>query len=134
MPGQPPDTRVGVYECEVAGKGITKGKWVCGYYGLFSPDRLRNEIIPDLKQKKESGWPFSYPLLVVSYSLGRGDPPKPLPLPVSAKKLSVTAAGGLIRMRRMVGIPIRRKKVQTSECQEALVDAFGKVTVLRKAT
>ena len=131
MSGQPTADRIAVYECHVSGQAIWKGKWISGYYGLFDLDRLKTEIIPHLKRRKEAGLRFDYPLLVVSYSLGQGDPPKPLPMSVAPKKLNIKAAGGLIAVRRMMGIPIRRKKRANSECWEALIYEAGKVTILQ---
>jgi hypothetical protein len=123
--------RVGVYECRLDGSFISKGKWVKGYYGLLplaellGANPLHARIIGDLKDAKRRGEDFEFPVLVVSYHLGSGDPPKPLPRPPG--KLTVKSAGGLIRLRRMMGIPVRRKKIVKTETWEAVIDAEGRV-------
>lgn len=123
MAKQLKSTRIGIYECNLDGNSILKGKWVKGYYGLFSNDLIDFKILPDLQEAKHAGWDFEFPVLIVSYYLGRGDLPKPLPRPPG--KLTVKSAGGIIKLRRMVGIPIRRKKIPRTEVWEAVIDARG---------
>ena len=118
--------RIGVYQCRLDGNFISKGKWVTGYYGLFREDILHSKVIPDLQDAKRVGWDFDFPVLVVSYSLGKGDPPKPLPRPPG--KLTVKSAGGVNRLRRMVGVPVRRKKIPKTETWEAVIDAKGQIS------
>jgi len=115
--------RIGVYECHLDGRFVLKGKWLKGYYGLFRYDLLDSMIIPDIKDAKRAGWDFEFPVLITSYSLGRGDLPKPLPKPQG--KLTVKSAGGLTKLRRMVGIPIRRKKVPRTEAWKVVIDIRG---------
>jgi hypothetical protein len=117
--------RIGIYECRVDGSFISKGKWVKGYYGLYGDDLLDSMIIPDLKDAKRAGWNFDFPVLVVSYCLGKGDSPKPLPRPPG--KLSVKSAGGVVALRRMLGIPVRRKKIPETETWEVVIDSQGQV-------
>lgn len=64
-------------------------------------------------------------MLIVSYNLGRGDTPKPLPKPPA--KLTVKSAGGVTKLRRMVGIPTRRKRIPGTETWEVVIDAHGRV-------
>jgi len=117
--------RIGVYECRLGGGFVSKGKWVKGYYGLFRDALLDSMIIPDLKDAKRAGWDFEFPVLIVSYYLGKGDIPKPLPKPPGS--LSVKSAGGVIALRRMIGIPVRRKKIPNTETWEVVIDARGQV-------
>ena len=117
--------RIGVYQCRLDGSFISKGKWIKGYYGLFREDILHSRVIPDLVDAKRAGWDFDFPVLVVSYYLGKGDAPKPLPRP--SGKLTVQSAGGVNRLRRMVGLPVRRKKIPRTETWEAVIDAQGQV-------
>lgn len=123
MAKQLKSARIGVYECHLDRSFISKGKWITGYYGLYRDALLDSMIIPDLKDAKGAGWDFEFPLLVVSYYLGRGDSSKPLPRPQG--KLTVKSAGGVIKLRRMVGIPIRRKKIPETETWEAVIDSQG---------
>lgn len=125
MPKQPKTARIGVYECNLHGNSVSKVKWVKGYYELYHHELLESMIIPDLRDAKRAGWDFDFPVLVVSYLLGPGDPPKPLPRPQSP--LTVKSAGGLTNLRRMVGIPIRRKKIAKTEAWEAVIDDHGQV-------
>ena len=118
-------TRIGIYECHLEGCLISKGKWVKGYYALFHDDLLHSTVIPDLKDAKRAGWDFEFPVLVVSYYLGSGDPARPLPKPVG--RLSVRSSGGIIALRRMLGIPVRRKRIPHTETWEAVIDAEGRV-------
>jgi len=125
MVKHPTSARIGVYECSLNGNVISKGKWVKGYYGLFSHGVIDSNILPDLQEAKRAGWSFQFPVLIVSYNLGKGDLPKPLPKP--SAKLTVKSAGGVIRLRRMVGIPIRRKKIPGTEAWEVVINAQGRV-------
>ena len=121
------DSRIGVYESEIADDGsVWKGNYVCGnYIGVFNRDYLLSEIIPDLRQKKQAGWPFNYPLLIATWSLQQGDPPKPLPMPGSSAKLNMRRTG-VLNVRRMLGLPIRRKKNPRTEIWQAVVDESGR--------
>jgi hypothetical protein len=119
--------RIGVYECHLDGSFVLKGRWIKGYYGLFRDALLDSMIIPDLKEAKRAGQNFEFPVLVVSYSLGKGASPKPFPIPVPKNKLTVKSAGGLNKLRRMVGVPVRRKKIPATEIQEAVIDAQGQI-------
>lgn len=125
MTRQLKSARIGVYECTLNGNFVSKGKWVKGYYGLFRDDLLDSMIIPDIKAAKRAGWNFEFPVLIVSYYLSGGDMPKPLAKPLG--KLSVKSAGGVTRLRRMIGIPVRRKKIPNTETWEAVIDTQGKV-------
>lgn len=131
MTKQLKSARIGIYECHLVGSFISKGKWVKGYYGLLplvellGDNPLDSRILKDLKDAKRAAWDFEFPVLIVSYSLGRGDIPKPLPRPPGT--LSVKSAGGVVALRRIVGIPIRRKKIPKTETWEALIDTQGQV-------
>jgi hypothetical protein len=61
--------RIRAYECEVdvSDKVVKKGKSVTGWYGLFTEDKLKNEIIPKLSEYAAQG--NVYPFLIVSYRL-----------------------------------------------------------------
>lgn len=123
MAKQLKSARIGIYECNLDGNFVLKRKWVKGYYGLFSNDLIDSKILPDLQEAKHAGWDFKFPVLIVSYYLGRGVLSKALPRPPG--KLTVKSAGGVIRLRRIVGIPIRRKKIPRTEVWEVVVDAQG---------
>jgi len=115
--------RIGIYQCHLQGSLISKGKWITGYYGLFRDDILNSKIIPELQDAKRAGRDFKFPVLIVSYYLDKGDPPKPLPKP--SGKLTVKSVGGLNRLRRMIGVPVRRKKIPHTEIWQAVVDRDG---------
>ena len=95
-----------------------------GYYGLFHEDVLNSLIIPDLNEAKAAGWPFEFPVLIVSYDLGKGDTPEPLPKPPG--RLTLKSAGGVVRGRRMMGIPVRRNKIPVTEEWLRVIDAEGR--------
>mgnify|MGYP001564993607 CR=1 FL=1 len=119
--------RMGIYECTINGASVSKGKYIASYYELFRPDLVGSIILPDLKNKKRAGLDFGFPVLVVSYYLGPGDPPKPYTGPVPQGSLSIKAAGSLTNLRKILGIPTRRKKIQKTECWEAVIDERGRV-------
>jgi hypothetical protein len=123
--------RTTIYECSINENLILKGKWIKGYYGilplvqLLGDNPLESAIINDLKDKKITDNDFDYPVLVISYYLGSGNPPKPLLKPQGA--LTIKSAGGLIRLKRMVSIPVRRKKIPKTEKWQAVIDKEGNV-------
>lgn len=117
--------RIGIYECLLDGSLVIKGKRVKDHYGLFYEDILYSKVIPDLQYAKSAGRDFEFPVLVVSYYLGGGDPPKPLPKPSGT--LTVKSAGGLNQLRRMMGVPVRRKKIPATETWQVVVDDRGQV-------
>lgn len=125
MPRPLRDSRIGVYECNIVDRSIIKGSYICGdYIGVFTWDYLISAVIPDLRQKKTARWPFQYPVLIASWRLQQGDPAKPLPIPVSHGKLNISRVG-LAKAKRMVGLPVRRKKNPRTETWEAVVDESG---------
>jgi hypothetical protein len=68
--GRPYSTwRISAYECDVdlSGNPKKQGKYVVGWYGVFTPDRLRQEIMPKLSEY--AAQENAYPFLIVSYQL-----------------------------------------------------------------
>jgi len=68
--GRPYSTwRTSAYECEVdlSGNPVKQGKYVVGWYGAFTPNKLRQEIMPKLSQY--AAQENIYPFLIVSYQL-----------------------------------------------------------------
>lgn len=61
--------RINAYECEVdhSNNPIKQGKYVVGWYGMFTPDRLKNEIMPKLSEY--AAQENTYPFLIVTYQL-----------------------------------------------------------------
>ena len=61
--------RIGAYECELdqGGNPIKKPGQIAGWYGMFTPDRLQNEIMPKLAEYAAQG--RHYPFLVATYQL-----------------------------------------------------------------
>ncbi|MFH0768848.1 MAG: hypothetical protein V1932_04705 [Chloroflexota bacterium] len=118
--------RIGLYECHVSGDIVSRGKSLKKYYyGLFHRDLIDSMILPDLRDMKRTGHSFNFPVLVMTWRLGRGDPPKPLTRPSGT--LTVERAGGLRKLRRMVGIPTQRKGIQQTKNYEAIIDDQGHV-------
>ena len=64
-----PTWRINAYECEVDSSNapIRRGKYVRGWYGTFTSDKLENEIMPKLAEWAAQGW--SYPFLITSHQL-----------------------------------------------------------------
>lgn len=64
-----PRGRISAYECEldVFGKPIGRGRYVTGWYGVFTVERLRNELMPKLAEYAAQGWP--YPFLITCHEL-----------------------------------------------------------------
>ena len=64
--------RIGAYECELdrggnpVKKSGQKGQ-IAGWYGMFTPDRLQNEIMPKLAEYAAQG--RHYPFLIATYQL-----------------------------------------------------------------
>jgi len=126
MPRLLKNSRIGVYECSIANGCVTKGRYICGYYiGMFTWDHFISEIIPDLRQYRLTG--SEYPILITSWRLQEGDPSKPIPMPVLPQKLTIKSAGGLRNSKKMLGLPVRRKKNPSTETWEAVVDHTGRV-------
>lgn len=134
MPKNLKSARISIYECNISGNSISKGKWVKGYYGLLplvqllGDSPLESAIIKDLESAKSICNGFDFPVLVVSHYLGSGDLSKPLPRPPGS--LTIKSVGGLINLKRIVGIPIRRKKIPKTERWEALIDRERRVIKL----
>jgi hypothetical protein len=44
--------RISAYECDVdqSGNPVKKGRYVVGWYGAFTPNKLQEEIMPKLSQ------------------------------------------------------------------------------------
>jgi hypothetical protein len=62
--------RIRAYECEVDlyGNPVKRGKSVkAGWYGVFTSDKLENEIVPKLSEY--AAQENAYPFLIVSYQL-----------------------------------------------------------------
>jgi hypothetical protein len=60
--------RVSAYECEILpSKALVQHKYVRGWYGIFSVDRLKDEIMPKLHEYIGNG--YSYPFLITSHML-----------------------------------------------------------------
>ena len=61
--------RISAYECEVdlSGNPVKQGKYVVGWYGTFSPNKLQQEIMPKLSQY--AAQENVYPFLIVSHRL-----------------------------------------------------------------
>ena len=62
------DHRIGAYQCTVDGSVVSKGKWVVGWYGMFSEERLRAELIPKLSEYVQQAI-ATYPILLTTYML-----------------------------------------------------------------
>jgi hypothetical protein len=123
MPKKLRNSRYGVYECDITEGLITKGRYITGdYIGVFTWDDLITEIIPDIREAKQAGWVFEYPVLVASWRLQTSGPPNPLSTPVGEGKLTISRAG-LQNVKRMLGLPLRRHKDPRTETWEAVVDA-----------
>ena len=60
--------RVAAYECAADTSAVTKGKWVAGWYGMFSEDRLTEEILPKLSEYVQQSL-ASYQILIASHML-----------------------------------------------------------------
>ena len=67
-------------------------------------------ILPDLRDMKRTGHSINFPMLVMTWRLGRGDSPKPLSRPSGA--ITVERAEGLRKPKRMVAIPTQRKGIR----------------------
>lgn len=121
------NSRIGVYKCSIVNGFVSKvkgGRIRGDYIGVFTWDDLISRIIPDLRQNRLKG--SEYPVLVTSWRLQKGDPSKPLPITVPRNRLTVKAAGGLRNFKRMVGMPVRRKKDPRTETWEAVVYDTGR--------
>jgi hypothetical protein len=122
MPKPLKDSRYGVYKGTITNGFVSRGNYVCGdYIGVFTWDQLIANIVPDLRQYRLET--SDYPVLITSWRLKAGDPPKSLPENVPSQKLNVKAAGGLRDLKEMIGMPLKRKKVASSEIREAVVDS-----------
>jgi len=64
-----PRDRISAYECEldVFGKPVRRGRYVTGWYEVFTVERLRNELMPKLAEYAAQGW--SYPFLITCHEL-----------------------------------------------------------------
>jgi hypothetical protein len=114
--------RIGLYECQISSGIAVKGKSVKKYYyGPLSRGFIDSIIIRDLRDMKHAGHDFEFPILVSTWRLGEGDPPKPLPRP--SGKLTIKRAGGLRRAKRMIGIPTQRKKILRTEVSKVVIDS-----------
>ena len=126
MPKPLKDSRIGIYKCSIVNGFVSKvkGGYVRGdYIGVFTWDDLVSRIIPDLRQNRLKG--SEYPILITSWRLQEGDPSKPLPMPVPSQKLTVKSAGGVRGLKRILGLPVRRKKNPRTETWEAVVYDTG---------
>ncbi len=126
MPKPLKDSRIGVYKCTIVNGLVSKGEYIRGYYiGVFKWDQLISNIIPDLKQYRLEV--SQYPVLITLYRLQHGDHPKPLSIIVPSQKLTVKSAGGVRNAKRMLGMPVSRKKDPRTETWEAVVYDTGRV-------
>ncbi len=63
-----PRDRISVYECKLNMSGQPgRGKYVTGWYGGFTSEMLRIEIMPSLAILEAKGW--LYPFLITSHRL-----------------------------------------------------------------
>ncbi len=125
MPKPLKNSRIGVYKCTMVNGFVSRGEYIRGnYIGVFTWDDLVSRIIPDLRQNRLKG--SEYPVLITSWRLQEGNLSKPLPMTVPRNRLTVKAAGGLRNLKRMVGMPVRRKKDPRTETWEAVVDGTGR--------
>lgn len=126
------DSRIGVYQCTIVNGLVSKGEYIRGYYiGVFTWDQLISNIIPDLKQYRLKG--FEYPILITSWMLQEGAPTEPLPRLVPSRKLTLKSAGGVRAMKKILGLPVSRKKNPRTETWEAVVyDTSHAVKVIGK--
>jgi len=116
------DSRIGVYKRTIANGFVNKGEYIRGdYIGVFTWNDLIARIIPDLKQNRLK--PSDYPVLITSWQLKPGNPSKPMPMPAPRNKLTVKAAGGKRNLKKMLGMPVGRKKDPRTEIWEAVVDS-----------
>ncbi len=124
MPKPRKNSRIGVYKCTIVNGFVSKGEYIRGdYIGVFTWDDLISRIIPDLRQYRLEI--SQYPVLITSWRLQQGDPSKPMPMPAPHQKLNGKSAGGLRNLKRMLGLPIRRKKNPGTETWEAVVYDTG---------
>lgn len=118
--------RIGLYECHISEDIVSPGKSLKKYYyGLFQRDLIDSIILPDLRNMKRAGHDFEFPVLVMTWRLGPGDLPEPLPRP--SGKLTVKRAGGLRKAKRMLGIPTQRKRIPRTKTYEVIIDERGHV-------
>lgn len=114
-----PRGRISAYECEldVFRKPIERGRYVTGWYGVFSVERLRNELMPKLAEYAAQGW--SYPFLITCHEL-EGESTATIAL----KPSKVRATASQIKFSRR-----RQKSAQTclavvvSVTESSLLDA-----------
>jgi len=124
MPKTLKGSRIGIYKCTIANGFVSKDKpgYLRGeYIGVFTWDDLVSRIIPDLRKYRLKA--SDYPVLITSWRLRAGALPKSLPMNVAPQKFTVKAMGGLRNLKKMLGMPVRRKKDPLSETWEAVVDS-----------
>jgi len=60
--------RISAYECEMRASGeLVKRKYVTGWYGIFTVERLKSELTPKLAEWAVQG--LAYPFLITSHQL-----------------------------------------------------------------
>lgn len=105
------NSRIGVYECGMAGGLVTKGRYLWGdYVGVFSWDALISRIVPDLKGNSRLR-DAQFPVLITSWQLRGHD-----------------ASKGVLGISRRISPQPRRKKIQGTERWEAVIDSSWRVT------
>jgi hypothetical protein len=111
--------RISAYECEsdVFRKPIRRGRYVTGWYGVFTVERLCNELMPKLTKYAAQGW--SYPFLITCHEL-EGESTVTIALKLS--KLRATASE--IKFSRR-----RRKSAQTCLAVVMSVTEFSLLNV-----
>ena len=128
MPKPLRDSKYGVYKCTVVDGFVSKvkGGYIRGdHIGVFTWDQLIDNIIPDFIQNRRLEI-SQYPVLITSWRLKQGDPPKPIPMPETPHKLTLKSAGGKRKAKRMLGLPLKRKKAPGSETWQAVVYSDGR--------
>ena len=60
--------RISAYECKMQPSAeLVQGKYVRGWYGIFTIEGLQSEIMPKLAEYASQGW--SYPFLITYHQL-----------------------------------------------------------------
>jgi hypothetical protein len=77
---------------------VIQGKYVKGWYGLFSAERLRDEIMPKLVECSRSG--YSYPFLITTHVLANW------------AEITIKVPPGLIARRSDIKFVPRKPKTQ----------------------
>jgi len=114
-----PRGRISAYECEldVFRKPTGRGRYVTGWYGVFTVERLHNELMPKLAEYAAQGW--SYPFLITCHELEGGSMAT-----IALKPSKVRATASQIKFSRR-----RRKSAQTCLAVVVSVTEFSLLDV-----